>query len=87
MIPVDWDERTRDRLADIYVAATPHEREIIAIEIERLERALQRDPLEVGESRVPFIRVVSCGPLVIWFQVNAEATKVRVFHVTRPEHD
>lgn len=85
MIPVNWDETTRDRLADIYVAATPEEREIIANEVERLERQLKRDPLEVGESRIPFIRVVSCGPLVIWFQVNAEATRVRIFHVTRPD--
>ena len=84
MIAVDWDESTRERFADIYVAATPDERETIANEVERLERKLQRDPLEVGESRIPFVRVVSCGPLVFWFRVNAEATAVRIFHVDRP---
>ena len=83
MIPVEWDDSTRDRLADLYVATTPEEREIIAREVERLERDLRRDPLEVGESRVPFVRVVSRGPLVFWFRVNAEATRVRIFHVSR----
>ena len=84
MIPVEWDKSTRDRLADLYVGATPEEREVIATEVERLERELKRDPLEVGESRVPFVRVVSCGPLIFWFRVNAEATEVRIFHVSRP---
>ena len=84
MIPVDWDESTRNAFADIYVAATPEEREVMVREIERLERELRRDPLEVGESRIPFVRVVNRGGLVVWFRLNAEATRVRIFHISRP---
>jgi hypothetical protein len=40
---VEWQESARDELADIWVEATPDERELIASIIERLERELRKD--------------------------------------------
>ena len=83
MIDLSWDDKASDLLADIYVAANPEDREIIAKNIERLHRELRSNPLEVGESRAAYVRVVVRGSLTIWFQVSAEATRVRIIHVSR----
>jgi hypothetical protein len=83
MIDLAWEDKASDLLADIYVAVSPEERELIAQEIERLHRELRTNPLEVGESRVPYIRVVVRASLTIWFRVSAEAMRVRIFHVSR----
>jgi hypothetical protein len=86
MIDLAWEDTAADILADIYVAATPSDREIMAGDIEHLHRELRRNPLDVGESRVPFVRVEARGSLTFWFRVNAEATRVRIFHVSRSVH-
>jgi plasmid stabilization system protein ParE len=77
---VDWTDRARDQLADIWVAATPKERVAFEGAIGRLERDLSEAPLEVGESRAGSVRVVIRSLLVFWFDV---APRVRIFRVTR----
>ena len=49
MSVLEWQEVARDELANIYVVATPDEREQIVVEVERIERDLKDDPLEVGK--------------------------------------
>ena len=83
MIRLEWVDAARDEWADIYVAANPADREVMANEMEQILRQLQRDPLEVGEAKAPFLRVVIGGPLVVWFKVSAEATTARIVRVTR----
>ena len=87
MIRVEWVESARDEWADIYVAATREGREALAIEMGQILRALERDPLDVGEAKAPFLRVVIGGPLVVWFKVSPEATVARIVRVTRTVHD
>jgi len=54
---VTWTDRARDRLADIWVAATPAERIAFEKLIVQLECDLADAPFEVGESRTGSVRV------------------------------
>jgi hypothetical protein len=83
MIRLEWVDAARDEWANIYVAAGQTEREMMADEMERLLDRLKQDPLEVGESKAPFLRVAIGGPLVVWFKVSPEATAARIVRVTR----
>ena len=58
MIEFEWEDKASDELADLYVSATFEERESIAGLVEQFQRDIKRDPLEVGEARVPYVRVV-----------------------------
>ena len=87
MSVLEWEERAYDELADIYVVATPDEREVIVAEVERIERDLKGDPLDVGEGRVDTIRVEIRGPLVFWFEVLLDGQLVRILRVTRPTRE
>ena len=84
MTRVDWAEAARDELADIYVAATPDDRERIAAAVLSVERSLSLIPLDTGESRAPGVRYEFRYPLGFWFRVNAEATHARIVRVVRP---
>lgn len=80
---VDWDEKAYDELADIWVSASPDERDVLGKIVEGLNRELEADPLDVGESRQRNVRVVVRLPLTIWFRVSDDALLVRVGHVHR----
>ncbi len=84
MTRVDWAEAARDELADIYVAATPEDRERMAAVVISVERSLSLIPLDTGESRAPNLRYEFRYPLGFWFRVNAEATHARIVRVVRP---
>ena len=70
MSMVEWADSARDQLADIWVAATPEERDHIAAIVERLIRRLENDPLDVGECRAGGMRIEICPPLAVsfWFR-------------------
>lgn len=80
---VEWEEKARDELADIWVAATPAERAVIEPFVLKLERDLVADPDDVGESRGGRRRVLIGRLLVVWFDVWPG--RARVFHLTRPK--
>ena len=82
MIRLDWVDEVQDEWANIYVTADPTLREVLAKEMEHILLALLRNPLDVGEAKAPYLRVVIGGPLVVWFKVSAEATAVRIVRVT-----
>lgn len=81
MSEVEWTDTARDRLADIWVAATPEERIFFEVMILELELDLAKDPLAIGVARSDSIRVVVLPPPVFWF--NVEPDRVRIFRVTR----
>jgi hypothetical protein len=83
MSVVEWEDSARDELADIWVEASPDEREKIAALIEQLERDLRREPFDVGESRTGRVRVEVRSPLVFWFDVTPDGAVVRVIRVRR----
>lgn len=79
---VEREEPTLDRLADIYVAVTPDEREAIARCVERINAQLALDPWTPGESRGPGRRVWFSPPLVVGYALPPGGGVV-VFHVAR----
>ena len=79
---VEWEEPTLDHLADIYVEATPAEREAIARCVERINAQLAVDPWTPGEGRGPGRRVWFSHPLVVGYDLPPGGGVV-VFHVAR----
>jgi hypothetical protein len=84
MSRVTWEDRARDELADIYVQATPTERNQIERVVVAFEGDLADDPMSVGESRGQRSRVEFRGFLTFWFQVSEFGGEVRIYRVLRP---
>lgn len=80
----EWTERARDQLADIWVAATPDERDEIERVVIAAERELKRGPLAVGESRSGRLRTLLRPPLTFWYAVLPPDNRVRIVRVLRP---
>lgn len=83
MNPVEWWGKARDQLADIWVQATPDERDRIEREIPAVERDLADAPEVIGESRGGRLRVVIRDELTYWFAVEPGG-RVRIVRVHRP---
>jgi hypothetical protein len=83
MILVEWADRALDQLADDWVVATPAERDEITRKVERINRRLESDPLDVGESRSRHLRLEVSPPIAVWFTVSADASYVRVVRFQR----
>jgi hypothetical protein len=86
MFVYHWLESTLDKLAEIYVAATPAERVRIADGVEAFNTSLATDPLEVGESRQGGFRVAFPPLLRIYFRVDVASRSVLVIDVARYGH-
>ena len=84
----DWDEAASDELADIWVAATPEERDRIEAAVLRANRLIRDDPQGAGESRGGKARVLFVDQLTVWFRVPpggvARVTHVRWVRPRRP---
>lgn len=79
---VEWKEYALDRLADIYVAADPADRDDIERTVEQINAALAADPRNLGESRATANqRVWSSDPLTVTFLIVPNDGKVIVYHV------
>ncbi|MBY0514960.1 MAG: hypothetical protein K2P78_13725 [Gemmataceae bacterium] len=78
-----WDDIARDELADIWVAATPADRDVIEKAVLDAERQIKADPLGAGESRPGTRRLLILPPLTFWFSVRPDGSRVRVLRVTR----
>lgn len=79
---VSWTADAEEALADIWLHA-PDRKDVVAAG-NRLDRALVRDPLTYGESRVGPSRFVYEDPLAVLFDVDPAAGTVKVWHVWRP---
>ena len=66
---VEWDGQALDRLADIYVALTPAEREVVVRCVERTTARLHIDPGFIGESRGGNRRVWFNRPLMVVYDL------------------
>lgn len=78
MYTVIWSDPALDDFADLYVAATPTERERMANGVEALNRRLAIRPAEEGESREEDVRITFTPLFVIRFRVNLMTDTVRV---------
>lgn len=70
MSTVVWDESALDRLADIWVQATPADRIKIDAAVQRINRTLLRNPDQQGESRPANLRILIVPPLAVLFRVT-----------------
>lgn len=81
MNPVPWDEAAYDELADIWVRATPDDRDRIEAAVNLINARLQRDPLAEGESRDGNRRLAYFRPLAVLFRCEPDGSLPRVLHV------
>jgi hypothetical protein len=65
----EWHDDALDQLADIWVAATPADRERIEKAVAEINRMLGSGPQFLGESRGGYDRAWFHPPLVIRFRV------------------
>ena len=79
MNPV-WDDDAADELADIWVAATPEERDVIERAVLRVNRELVENP-EIGETRIGDSRVHFSSPLTVWYSIDPDLRVPLVFGV------
>ena len=79
---VEWHEVALDRLADIYVAALPHERDPLAECVAQMNARLALDPSNLGESRSARRRVWFNPPLMTVYDL-IPGGGVLVVHVAR----
>ena len=80
---LDWADEALDELADIYVLATPEDREAITRHVLGLNKALKDDPFSVGEEREGDLRIDAKPLLTVWFRVTPDGLMVRVIHAHR----
>jgi hypothetical protein len=74
---VVWRTETLDRLAELYVAAAPADRDRMAAGVDALNRRLAEHPLGEGESRDGSIRITFTALLMVRFRVDAGAAVVQ----------
>ena len=85
MFTASWTTEALDELADVWISASPSDRDDFATGIERMNRRLERAPLEEGESRGPLRRVTFINGLTVHFEVLVPAGIARVLHVRWPQ--
>lgn len=83
MYTVIWSDPALDDFADLYIAATPADRERMANGVEALNRRLATRPTEEGESREEDVRITFTPLLVVRFRVNLMTDTVRVISAER----
>ncbi|MBA4063461.1 MAG: hypothetical protein C0501_07065 [Isosphaera sp.] len=83
MFALIWLNKALDALADVYVRATPEERERMAAAVDALNARLRSDPLNEGESRAGGFRVTFPVLLAVVFHVDPVDRIVRVRTVKR----
>lgn len=78
-----WYKDAIEQLADVYVAATPKDRERISASVESLNARLREDPFDVGESRSGNHRIAFSPLVSIMFYVSKADQMVWVILMKR----
>jgi hypothetical protein len=81
MFRVAWTQTALDELADAWMKADAGQRAGITTAAQFVDRILQVDPENQGESRTDGYRVLFRLPLGLVFQVDRRQSLVRVIHV------
>jgi hypothetical protein len=78
---VEWTPSAEQVLADLWLkAADPHH---ITTAANRIDAALERDPLVAGESRTGTSRILIEPPLAVQYDVIIDDRKVLVWDIWR----
>ena len=83
MFALLWVEYAMNGLADVYIAASPEERERIAAGVEAVNARLRTDPSDEGESREGGGRITFPPLLAVGFHVSEDERVVQVRGVRR----
>lgn len=78
---VIWRPIAEQRLAQLWLSAS--DRPAVTQAANAIDAAMERDPLNLGESRLDTTRVVFEGPLGVLFDVHAKQRRVAVLDVWR----
>jgi len=78
---VRWERRALDELADQWLQAESAKREAITAAVPRIDRRLQADAVNEGESRADGRRIMFEPPLAVTFRIEADGRTVSVLHV------
>ncbi len=78
MFQVDWLQTALNELAAVWAGADSAQRKAITAANHAIDRRLERDPTNEGESRGPRRRILFQVPLAITFEVDPQRRVVRV---------
>ena len=78
---VEWHDRAKDQLADIWLSADSPLRDEITSYVQLLDRHMRVNADRLGESREPRVRILTDTPLGIEFQVSEADRLVTVVRV------
>lgn len=78
---VRWSRRSLDVLAEIWVDSSSEERAAITQTSAAVDRLLQSNPHEQGESRSADRRVLIALPLILTYSIDEPRRIVRVLNV------
>jgi hypothetical protein len=81
MFRVRWAKVALNELAAIWLAVDPALRQVVTRASDAVERRLEHDPLNEGESRSRGRRITFEPPLTIIFRIEADGRTVSVLHV------
>jgi hypothetical protein len=79
---VEWHDRARDQLADIWATSEPAERDVVEAVVHEINARLAAEAQFLGESRRPNERVWFHHPLVVRFHLILGG-QIRITHVAR----
>lgn len=81
MFQVDWFEAALNELATLWMESDSGLRQVITEATNRLDQALETNPLSQGESREGNRRITFAYPLGVKFAVSRAALRGLVLHV------
>jgi len=81
MYRVEWLQTAMDELGHVWMQADSALRKAITVASHQIDKRLQSDPENVGESRPGNRRIEFIAPLAVIFQVDATNNTATVLHV------
>jgi hypothetical protein len=81
MYRLDWLQSAVNELTDGWLEADAEQRSAISAALREIELHLERDPLDMGESRANNRRVGFAPPLSVFFSIDERMKIVTILHV------
>ena len=81
MFEVEWRPEAQNDLTEAWIAADGPGRQAITQAVQRIDRSLERNPLDTGEGRAGNDRIHFERPLVVLFEVLEAQQQVKVLRM------
>lgn len=84
---VIWQADAEDQLAELWLAATSEERQLVTAAAHRIDQILRDDPISRSVPRSKSYRMLIVGPLGVTFEVRQDDGIVDLFavHMVPPD--